>query len=182
MRQRCFIAILLTAFCVLLLESASAQSNPIGRGSWRVAGSAQAVGHRDIGNDRRSSVIELAPRVGYFVFKGLSIDANLRFSRFESGGDASYEWGVGPGATYFVGKSAWRVFPYVSFRTLFRFGESIDTSTWLVGGGAVFMLVPHVGITGELSYQYSWAEIDDTGQGNDSELYGLRIGVAAFVF
>ncbi len=166
----------------LLVPSAMlAQSYALTPGSWRVGGSASVTGFRDVGNDRRFFTIDFSPRIGYFVFKGLSFDANLRFARTSSQGQTSSLWGVGPGLTYYFGQQDWRVYPFASGRTLFTFGEFTDRYAWLGGVGVVILLNAHVGILAELFYQFDDVN-RNTGQGNESETYGLRFGVAAFAY
>ncbi len=169
-----------------------AQNDPGEPGSWRVGGSANVTESHDIGNDTRAFIIDLSPRVGYFIAPGLALDANLRLRRVSSRAGLTYGWGFGPGATYYFARSSW-LMPFPSARSLFvsdhfrgsdrQFDRDLQTTAWLVGGGAVLMLASHVGVSAEFFYQFSRAEIGGTGgDGNEAERYGLQFGVAAFVF
>ncbi len=166
---------------VLAPDTMPAQSFALAPGSWRVGGTASIRGFRDIGNDNRSFTIELSPRLGYFLLKGLSFDANLRFARSSNQGRTNYLWGVGPGVTYYFGEPSWRLYPFASGRTLFTFTASSDRYTWLGGVGVVLLLNAHVGIVAELFYQFDDFNLD-TGQANEFEAFGLQFGVAAFAF
>ena len=55
---------------------------------------------------------------------------------------------------------------------------------WVVSGGALLMLARHVGVTGELFYQRASVSSTFSGEENEdrAEMYGLRWGIAAFVF
>jgi hypothetical protein len=184
-----------------------AQQSPIQLGSIQVAGTADFTHTRDIGNDNGWTAVELLPRVGYFVVRGLSVSGNLRFRRVwydnqETIKDQRFvEWGFGPGLTYYVATRSPRLFPFVSARTLFTRGSSHATLTsqlgaqrvdsrvtnnvWLLSGGALFMVARHVGISGELFYQHEnfTARYEPSPEsGNSSETYGLHWGISAFIF
>ena len=116
------------------------------------------------------------------------------------------DWGVGPGITYFFTTRSPRLFPFIAGRTLFvRSFHTADlysspqaetpavennetrtrTRNWQASAGIMYMVVKHVGITGELFYQRTKVTIgidkpDESS--NEAELYGLQWGVAAFVF
>lgn len=188
------------------------RESPIQRGSVQVGGTASFTRSRDIGNDQGWTTLELLPRVGYFVVRGLSVSANVRYRRISFDDQESVrnqtltECGIGPGLTYFVSTSSPRVFPFVSARTLFIRGVNraditpspqvpepseverssrTRTHAWLGSAGAMYMLVNHVGITGEAFYQRDRVTIkagETVEYGNSSELYGLQFGVVAFLF
>ena len=186
-----------TSFAVALLAGlmprVSVGQSPIARGSWLVAGTAQLTSFRDIGNDRRTTVVEVAPRVGLFLARGLALNANLRASLGSGDGGTNQAWGAGPGATYYV-RATSHLYPFISARTLFTWGHSRSpgrqstyddwSSSWLVSTGAVAMMVTHVGLSAEAFYQHDTFSYD-AGYGvgsNQAEQFGLRFGIAAFVF
>ena len=95
--------------------------------------------------------------------------------------------------TYYFCNPESRLHPFVTGRSLFSwtntFWESNGAETrnhdvyWLVGGGLIVMLVKHVGLSTEVFYQ--WSEHDfapDSSPPTSAELYGIRFGVAAFLF
>ncbi len=199
--------LLLTLATVATAATTKAQQSPIQQGSIQVAGTADVTHTRDIGNDFGWTSVELLPRVGYFVVRGLSVSGNLRFQRIwyddnETITDQrALNWGIGPGLTYYVATRSPRLFPFVSARTLFTRGSSHATVTsqlgerrvesratnnvWLLSGGALFMVAKHVGISGELFYQHEnfTARYDPSPEtGNSSETYGLHWGISAFIF
>jgi hypothetical protein len=205
-------AVLLAALSASLLPTLGAQESPVQRGSIQLGGTAAFTKTRDIGNDFGWVTLELLPRVGYFVVKGLAVSANLRYRVIWNDDQATVrdqrftDWGVGPGLTYFFTTKSPRLFPFVSGRTLFvRSFHTADlysspqaetptvadnetrtrTRNWQASAGIMYMAVKHVGITGELFYQRTRVTIGidkPDESSNEAELYGLQWGIAAFVF
>src|SRR2546423_8629052 len=71
--EGCLFALLTTTFA----NVARAQQSPVQKGSIQVSGTASLTHERDIGNDVGWTSLELSPRVGYFVARGLAINWNL---------------------------------------------------------------------------------------------------------
>jgi hypothetical protein len=170
-------------------RAAAAQYSPVHRGSIQLGGTAQFGHFRDIGNDFNSTALEIAPRLGYFVARGLALSANLQFRHTASEIATGTDWGVGPGLTYYVPGVSPRVYPFVSGRTLFTWGHFWDESgvtldrhhstSWLVSTGALVLLAEHVGLTAELYYQHDRFTVEPATNSSDS--YGLQWGFAIFV-
>src|SRR5262249_18997764 len=161
----------------------------------QLAGSAQLTHSRDIGNDRGWTVFEVTPRIGYFVLKGLAVNANLRLHHGWGEGSRYTEWGVGPGLTYYINVKSRRFYPFLSGHTLFVWGNSSQdqfgiannstNTVWLGSVGGLIMLGSHVGISGELFYQHQRLTAKSSGTprvANSAEDYGLQWGIAAFIF
>ncbi len=135
------ITLLAIGLVVSLAMPGQAQSTrrlPIGRGAIQLAGSAQLTHSRDIGNDRGWSVFEVTPRIGYFVLKGLAVNANLRLHHGWGGGSRYTEWGVGPGLTYYVKLKSRRFYPFLDRSTPRR--EQRGGLRITVGGGGLYLL------------------------------------------
>ena len=180
---------LVAAVAFLPLRSVAAQYSPVHAGSIQLAGTAQVTHFRDIGNDFGDTIIELAPRVGYFVVRGLVVSANLSFRHDANETGSGTSWGIGPGMTYYVSGLSRRVYPFVSGRTLFTWSHASDangmivdrrsSTSWLVSTGALVLLARHVGLTGELFYQHDRFTVEPST--NTAESYGLQWGFAVFV-
>ena len=205
-------AISLAGFLFAIPNTLSAQDSPVQRGSIQLGGTAAFTRARDIGNDNGWVTLELQPRLGYFVVKGLAVSANLRYRVIWNDDQATVrdqrftDWGIGPGLTYFFATKSPRVFPFISGRTLFvRSFHTADlysspgdetpsvpdnetrtrTRNWQGSAGIMYMAVKHVGLTGEIFYQRSKVTVGvDTPNesANEAELYGVQWGIAAFVF
>lgn len=181
----------------LVATTLGAQDTPIQAGSLQIAGTAQLIHVRDIGNDVSATKFELAPRLAYFPLRGLAVNGTLRSQRITSETQRTTGWGVGPGLTYYVRIHSSAVYPFVSGRTLFTWDKSRTVTpelsytasatslSWLVSGGVLIMVGRAVGISGDLFYQHDRYTIrsDGTPAGtNRGESYGLQWGVAAFIF
>ena len=188
------------------------RESPVQRGSVQVAGTASFQRTHDIGNDHGWVTLELTPRVGLFVMRGLAVNLNVRHRQIWFDDQATVreqhfnEWGIGPGLTYYVTTKSPRLFPFISGRTLFvRSVNETDlyvsadlpeptvndrkartrTTNWQVSGGVMYMLVKHVGLTSEVFYQRTRTTIQpDTPEEatNSAKLYGIQWGLAAFIF
>jgi hypothetical protein len=202
--------------CLVLFASAGATAqrvqsprpSPIQKGSIQIGGTASLVHEHDVGNgdDFDWTLLQVFPRVGYFVARGLEVNANLRYQKGWAKYNNSTEWGVGPGLTYYIATRSRRIFPFVSARTLFVHSKSrsderlitqpIPTTLpasefksyqrdLLGSAGLLYMLAKQVGISGELFYQREYVtDRFDNGQhdGNSFDLYGAQWGVAVFLF
>ncbi len=193
------------------VASAQATESPVRRGSIHIGGNASLTRTRDIGNDHGWVTLDLTPRAGVFVAKGLAVSLNVQHHRVYYDDQATVRdqrfvgWGAGPGVTYYATTKYRRVFPFMSARTLFSRGRNeadifahpqdpepaeenrlakTRTGTWLVSGGVLYMLVKHVGITSELYYQRTRTTIvaPPPEQSNSAEQFGIQWGVAAFIF
>ena len=187
---------MLYLFLGVLASPLAAQASPIQAGSIQVAGSAQFTHTRDIGNDQGWTEFDLTPRLGYFLARGLALNAHLQFQRISAAGNHQTGWGFGPGLSYFVDVHSRHFYPFISGRTLLAWDNSSTevlgagnfrqtNRVWLVSGGGLFMLGQHVGLSGELFYQHEhFTSRPGSGQvlANSSETYGLQWGVAAFIF
>ena len=185
---------------VTALVSASAlqaQQAPTDRGAWLIGGSAAFQRVRDVEVDRTTTFLDLNPQLGYFVFPGLALTANLRFARASGEGFSVTSWRVGPGATYYFGEARRRLYPYLSGQALWGWGRNAASSPqggeivtrdhtwqWRLAGGGALMLVRNAAVTGELFY--ARARLTARISGGDfkevTETYGIAVGIAVFVY
>ena len=206
-----------TVFLIALLlifspRASSGQKLPIDRGAVSFGGTAAFFKQRDVGNDYATTTLEVLPKVGYFVVRGLAVNmtARYRYIWYDDRAlvrDQSFsEWGVGPGLTYYIKTRSPKVYPFLSARTLLlrahqqsdiyatpQSPDPVDdnrafdsrNTTWQGAAGLVFMVVKHVGITGEAYYQHSKVKIqpgETNESSNSAKIYGLQFGVLAFVY
>jgi hypothetical protein len=186
---------ILSTGCLLFLLAAplAAQSYAVDRGVWQVGGTGRVSWFRVTGDGPKNSIAELNPRLGYFVAPGLALTANLQLARYGSSGGHVWNYGVGPGLTYYFIHDGRRLHPFLSTRTLLLHtrssangGSSYATNAfnWLVSGGAVVLVARNVGLTGELFYAHNHTGYD-TGSGStssNSEEYGSQFGVSVYLF
>ena len=192
--------------------SRAPRESPVGRGSIQVGGTASLTHARDLGTDFEWTTLDVMPRAGYFVARGLAVNLNLRHRRIWNEDRATVrdetfsEWAAGPGLTYFVTTRFPRVFPFVAGRTMFS--RAVNTADIYsspqspdpaiddreaktrsrilqVSAGLMYMIGSHVGITGESFYQRTRVTLaPDTPDesSNSAELFGVQWGFAIFIF
>lgn len=188
------------------------RESPVRRGSIQAGGAASFTHTRDRGTDFEWTTLDLMPRAGYFVLRGLAVNLNLRHRRIWNEDRATVrdetfsEWGAGPGLSYFVTTRFPRVFPFVSGRTMFS--RTLNTADiysspqspepaiddrearsrsriWQVSGGVMYMVGSHVGLTGEAFYQRTRVTLEPgtpAESSNSAETFGLQWGFATFIF
>jgi len=184
-----------TSLLATTLATASivAQNGATDRGSILVAGSGSITWWKASTSDNRRFTADLNPRIGFFIIDGPAVNANLQYVRQSVESGTSSRWGVGPGLTYYFCSPERRVHPFLTARSLFSWSHSTWDSNravgknhdlyWLAGGCVIVMLVRYVGLSTEVFYQ--WSEHDyapDRSPPISEQLYGVRFGVAAFLF
>ena len=179
---------MLAAALLLVTSTASAQQHATDRGSWQIAGSASftSTGSDDEDSDRSTS-ITVNPRVRYFIIPGLALGLDATLGHSSSGNFEVTALGIGPSVTYYFGGPA-RVLPYVnlnaSFTTTDVNGPLVDTDasgrSFGAAGGILAMLSSAVGVTSELFYRIDKADVETFS--NDTNTFGLAVGIAAFIF
>ena len=187
---------------VLLAPAAFGQEYPVDRGSWLVGGSASLVSQEVLqggvpGEEtERATLVTLRPSAQYFVIPGLAVGADLTLAYSAQDDFSTTTLGAGPSLGYYVGGPDRRAVPFVATRlsvqrssvrvdTDLPFGFDLDrTQTRLVfdvSGGGLVMLARNVGVTGELFYSVTDNDLDDDDR-PATDAFGLRFGIAAFVF
>ncbi len=188
------------------------RESPVRRGSIQIGGTAAFTHARDMGNDFEWTTLDLMPRVGYFVARGLAVNLNVRHRRIWNEDRATVrdetfsEWAAGPGLTYFATTRFPRLLPFVAGRTMFS--RTLNTADiysspqapepaldnrkartssriWQVSAGLMYMVGSHVGITGEAFYQRTRVSLEpgtSNEASNSAELFGVQWGVATFIF
>jgi hypothetical protein len=193
----------LLALALLFLCVASptrAQRHATDRSSVLIDGSAGYT-RRHFEHDRvdiRTSELEIAPSVQYFVRSGLAVGATLDFSRAHSEyvlpvssstDSRSRSIGIGPTLSYYHGSFGDRWIPFVTATYTFRRYEIEDateetedeSTSWEGALGVLYLARDRVGLTAELFYRDGRREYGSGGE-SDETVTGLRIGIATFLF
>jgi hypothetical protein len=187
---------ILTAILVALSLAPTpgrAQSYATDRGVVQISGTARITKFRDIGNDASTFVIDLNPRVGYFVLPGLLVAGNLEYAHFSQDNGSSSVYGVGPSLTYYLRHRTTKLNPYFSARTLYLHqtldpdagpSGSQNNFSWLGSVGVALFVARNVAIIGEAFYSHDHVTLDlgSGEQSNSSEEFGTQFGVAVHVF
>ncbi|NIP82845.1 MAG: hypothetical protein GWM90_27930 [Gemmatimonadetes bacterium] len=166
---------------------AGAQVPALDRGSLLLDGQASLTSAGVDGQDDRTTNLTLTPSIQYFVTRGLALGADAVLGRSSSGDFTSTAYGIGPTATYYWILDA-NVHPFLSGSVLFGstnretpVGEIDSSETQLRGAvGLLFLLTDAVGVNTELFYAHRSLEVEDLEE--DSDVYGLAVGISAFIF
>jgi hypothetical protein len=191
MRHLLVLPSLLVAFG--LATPCVAQSYATAPGVFLVGGTARITHFRDIGNNASTFVMDLNPRIGYFVAPGLAFSANLQFAHYSEDLGSSSQYGVGPGLIYYFRHHRTRLNPYLSARTLYvrqtvhpDSGPSSTTETfsWLASLGGALFVARNVALTAEAFYSHDHVSTDLSGspQANNAEEYGTQFGVSVYLY
>jgi hypothetical protein len=160
-----------------------------------LGGSARVSRFRDIGNDIKTFVVDLEPRIGFFFASHWLVNASATLTYTTSKTSRTTQFGAGPGVAYYMGGNRTRVHPYAQARLLLlRTVSEVKTVNiprlversvgWSAAAGAVLMIARNAGVTGELFYMRTGIARDFSGgvTSNSAEEYGVRFGVSVFVF
>jgi hypothetical protein len=178
-------------FLMLLLalipRSARAQVPALSQGSLIVGGSA-GLDVTDTGEGDNVTSIAITPHVERFVRDGLAVGGDVLLGR-SSQGDASLTTvGVGPVVAYYFGDED-TTHPFVrgGVRWLhassdFGGGSSSQSTTGLhASAGLLLLLSDAVGVETALYWEHNRYK-PDGGSTFNTDRYGLKAGVSAFVF
>lgn len=181
---------------LLLATSMAAQSarpGPTDRGSMLIAGSG-SVSHTS-GDGSSATNLSIQPSIHYFVANRIALGGELGYSYTDFENGSANSWRVGPAARLYFGSPTSEILPYLGTAVLFGSGTAktetpvsneTNASLWGIQGiaGLTFMISPNVGISGEafLQREESTFETSAAKVTNTLTQYGLRFGVAAFVF
>lgn len=184
------------SWILLLAAPVAAQSavGPTERGSVMLAGSA-SLSRSDIEGNKTTS-ISLQPNVLYFVANRVAIGGQLGVGYSDRENGETTAWTLGPAARLYFGGSGSKTLPYLGVAVLFGsastetdepIASESDASLWGIEGvaGLTFMVSRQVGIAAELFVNRDENEFD-TGTSatvtTTATSFGLRVGIAAFVF
>lgn len=173
------------AILAALPALAHAQSYATDRGSMLVGGTASfsSSGTRSNGGPwNRTTRLDLAPRVQYFILPGLAVGGDLSFSR-AFGDVTTTHYGAGPTVSYYFGRAERAWYPYLRARVgLYRvvYGDEAQPSQtsrgYAASGGVLLMLSRAVGLDAALTYEMP---SDDQP---DFRTLAFGLGISAFVF
>lgn len=179
---------------VLLPAALAAQEAPksaIAKGSLLVDGSAFLARVNYDNNNPGSTIITISPSILYFAANKLAIGGNVTLGHSSTGDNVSTIWSIGPEVRYYFAQLQAKTLPFIqgSFgigRTAFSgppANFNVSNTTLDGSAGVTWLLVPHVGVTGEAFAQRSASEASVVGTPKIvSTSFGLRFGISAFVF
>ena len=184
----------LLAFAGMFPTGLRAQSYAVDRGSVLIDGQASftSTGAEINGEDTDDRVTQfsLTPNLLYFVLPGLAVGGEITFARAWDDDDSNLAYGIGPAVTYYFGAGERPWYPYLGGSVQFMREErdsddgpnlpDVSFRVYKGSAGLLFMMSRSVGINAELFYQVARQETDNLELERD--VYGLAVGVSAFVF
>jgi outer membrane protein len=175
------------------MAAQSARSGATDRGSMLIAGSA-SLSHTS-GEGSSATNMSLQPSLHYFVANRIALGGELGYSYTDFDNGSATSWRLGPAARLYFGSATAKVLPYLGTAVQFGSGSAkterpvpneTDASLWGIQGiaGLTFMISRNVGISGEAFLQREESTFETSTAKVTTTLtqYGLRFGVAAFVF
>ena len=186
---------LVPLFILVLAAPAAAQTGgPTDRGSWVLGGSASLS--RNETDGRSATSISLAPSLLRFIANNVAVGGEIGLGYTDTDLGSTQSWRIGPAARLYFGESSAKVLKYVGAAILFGGTSSdldepltteADASLWSVEGvaGMTFMLSRQVGISGEFFVDRRESTVSSSITADiesKTTSYGLRFGLAAFIF
>ena len=173
---------------------AQSASGPTDRGSKLIAGSANFSRASSEGQSVTS--INLQPILLHFIANRVAIGGEVGLGYTDHANGETTSWRLGPTARFYFGGSSSKTLPYLGAALLFGSASSSssapisvdsDQSIWGFEGvaGLTFMVSRQVGILGELFANRSENTFETSSTAKVTTTatnYGLRFGVAAFLF
>ncbi len=158
--------VILVVFFFLGTVVASAQ--PAGK-KWELGGSLSFASFKFSGADSSTTVINLPVRIGYYIWKGLEIEPEIMYTKFE-GSDAGYLLSANVAYNFKLPSTA-NIIPFVLGGIGFGNGFSIagitegDTAfnafAYQFGFGAKFLVGPSAAF--RVEYRFMHDQLSETG-------------------
>jgi len=180
------LVILLCAFFVTnLCAQEYGPQYAVDKGSFMVAGSAgfASFGGDAYGGGDRVTVISFRPSLVYFAIPNVGVGGQIEFERTSFADEDRTFYGIGPVLSYFIGNETSRILPH--FAISFLWGKQTDSFSQTVvhlGAGGTYLLIPQVGISAEVFYQFENYSPENAGQSASGNSAGVTLGISAFVF
>ena len=191
MRSFAGLSVLLFA---LPLAAQTTPSGPTDRGSKLIGGTASV--ERTSSEGSTSTSFSVQPTVLFFVANRVAIGGEVGLSYFDHENGNATSWFIGPAGRLYFGPSTAKTIPYLGASV--QVGSSsissdspgssdTDASAWRIEGlaGLTFMISRQVGIAGELFVQRDERDFETGTIGEVTSTvtrYGIRFGIAAFIF
>ena len=188
----------LVLLSVLLARQAVAQTYAIDQGVWQPGGLLVFSHGRSEPYGGEMTEFGIGPGVGYFAIPGVLVRGSGSFYYRHDSRGHSFSYGVGPGIAYYFRRGPHQLYPYVSGNVSVSWAryytpgipdpnQTSRSTSWNVSAGAVRLLTPHFGISGELYYNHSSSTVENlipivAETKYTSSNYGLRFGVAFFIY
>ncbi len=175
--------------CLFAIPTSSAQETEpdfaADKGSFMISGSAgfSSFGGDAYGGEDRVTVIRLQPGLSYFIIPNVAIGGQVEYEKTSFGDDDETFYGAGPILAYYFGEKDSRFLPFANLS--FLWGKQTDRFSQTVvrfGAGSVYLLIPQVGVSAQIFYQFENLSPENAGQSTSGNAYGISMGVAAFVF
>jgi len=182
-----------TALCAILLVSlfgfASAQT---GAGAMWIGGTAgfASAGGDLYGADERSTSISLDPVLDYFVAPNIFLGPVLSFDRYSHGDHSSTEFGIGATIGYTLGSGrGGSMIPFLKGQFAFTSSNTKNSTedkssgtNIILGGGLLFPVAKHAGITVEVGYELDSVKPEGADESVSGNIIGVTVGVLGLLF
>jgi hypothetical protein len=175
------------------LAGQSAPDAPTERGS-RIIGGTASVSHTSGGGG--STGISVSPSLLYFLADRVALGGGVGLGYSDHDNGSTTSWRLGPEVRFYFGASTSKTLPYIGAAVQVGSSSSdiddgpgsgsLDASFWGLEGvaGLTFMISRQVGIAGEAFVQRDEQTLETAlaDVTTNATRFGLRFGIAAFVF
>lgn len=161
---------LITFLC--LSQALSAQA--VNQGAWMVGGTAGFRSESVKDSDVSVTTIDLSPNLGYFIADDLAIGLSLNLTSLSVDGNSSTNFGLGPFVRFYFADA---IFAQLGANLGLGDADFVDLE---LGIGYSWFVDNSVAIEPKLFYRLHNVG-DDVIDDFDSSVFGLSIGIQAFV-
>ena len=188
-----------TALCAILVVSlfglASAQTGAGAIWIGGTAGFSSSGGDLyEYGDEGRRTWIGLSPVVDYFVAPNLFIGPALSLSRSTQGDYSNTSFDIGAAVGYALGSGGGSMIPFL--KGVFQFSSSTTKDTYndqeteskssgtsiSVGGGLLFPVAKHAGITVEAKYYMDSWKPEGADKSTSGNIIAIEVGVLGMLY
>jgi opacity protein-like surface antigen len=176
--------VILIVFFFLGTVVASAQ--PAGK-KWEVGGSFSFASFKFSGDTESTTVFNLPVRLGYYIWKGLEIEPEIMYTKFE-GSDAGYLLSANFAYNFKLPSTA-NIIPFVlagvgfgngfSFAGIVEGDTSMNAFVYQFGAGAKFLVGSSAAFRAEYRFQHN--ELSETGFPSETiSSHQILVGISIF--
>ena len=181
--------ILIAIFCLAFFSFSFSQEFAVDKGAMIVAGTASFMLqggdlYENADGDGITS-FTIAPSVIYFLAPNIGLGGSVAYSSMSQGDESYNSLSVGPVVGYFFGTASSTSYPFLAagfqYLTMGN-GSSISGTDIRLGGGVIFTMKEHIGISIEAGYHIQSLKPEGADESTSGNIIAVGIGIAGLLF